>query len=134
MPPFTEMRILILGKVAQKSKLEEKVAALGGKIATVLDETVHLLLAEPAHFQTLVDEAKKDESSKKAARMLKAESLNITVVNVAIVDECAKTEPKLGERRLDVAAFITKHKISSFGEFKAPGKRKRRVRLSVYLL
>ena len=51
--------------------------------------------------------------------------MNLSIVDIEILSELAKAKPKLGERRVDIAAFVAKHKMSSFGEFKASGKRKR---------
>ena len=53
---------------------------------------------------------------------MKAETLNLAIVNLEILSELASAKPKLGERRVDIASFVAKHKMSDFGEFKAPGK------------
>ena len=118
-PPLTEMKILILGKVIKKAALESEITLLGGKNAAALDQTVHLIISEKASFEALVAKEKKSE------RLLKAETLNVTVVDRAIVDDLKGAAPKLGERRIDLATFIANHKLSSFGDYKPPGKRKR---------
>ena len=116
-PPFTEMKIFLLGKLTKKADLEGEILKLGGKISTNLDETVHLVLTEKISFEKL--EAKKSE------KLVKAETLNISIVDREILDTLKSAKPKLGERRVDLASFIAEFKLSKFGEFKQPGKRKR---------
>lgn len=122
MPPLTEMKVFILGKAkGTKAALEEEIKKLGGTVTTVLNETVHFCIVENDQFEAMSE----DKNHKFHEKFGKCETLDLVIVSREILSSLKTAAPKLGERRADVMAYVAKHKLSSFGQYKQPGKRKR---------
>ena len=92
---------------------------MGGTNAAALDQSVHIILTEKEIYETMVKKEKKSE------RLLKSQTLNLMIIDRNAIEELKTALPKLGQRRVDINAIFMKSKLSDFGEYKQPGKRRR---------
>ena len=120
-PPLSEMKILILGKIKNKAEVENKIKQLGGTNSATMDETVHLLITDKETFDRMTSREKPSE------RITKSQTLDTMILSLEFLDRIKDEKPTLGEKRLDLKSIVEKYKLSDWGSFKAPGRRKRKL-------
>ena len=117
--PLTEMKVIIFGKLKGKEKLEKQISELGGINSATMDETVHLMITDKATF----DEQSAKE--KPSTRFAKSKTLDTIICSLEILTELKTAKAGLGQQRVDLKPIIENYKLSDWGTFKKPGKRKR---------
>ena len=118
-PPLTEMKVLTLGKLKGKEKIEAQVKELGGINAAALDETVHLIITTKDIFD---EQAAREKPS---ARFTKSKTLDTMILSIELLDQLKTAKVTLGEQRVNLVPFLDNYKLSVWGSFKKPGRRKR---------
>ena len=119
LPPLAECKILILGKIKNKEGIEAQIKALGGRNAAAMDETVHFLITDKETFDRMNGREKKSE------RISKAETSDTMICDIQVLERLKSAKPTLGSRKIDMKPILEDCKLSTWGSFKPPGKRKR---------
>ena len=60
-PPLTEMRVHLFGKIMKKAKFEEDILKLGGKPAAAIDQTLHFCVTTREIFDKFNSKEQKSE-------------------------------------------------------------------------
>ena len=117
--PLTEMKVITLGKFSGKDKVEADVRELGGINAAGLDETVHLIVSTKEVYDRQIARDKPSD------RFKKSKTLDTMIVSIEILNHLKTAEVGLGEQRVNLIPILDQYKLSEWGTFKKPGKRKR---------